>query len=320
MDDDSYMQEAIALAEKCTPEKASAPRVGAVVVRDDKILARASRGLSPGNESDHAEFIALEKMLSGVDIAGATVYTTLEPCTYRGPEKTPCALRLIERQVSRVVIGILDPNPEIQGEGLRVLSVNGIEVRLLSHKHHGSITRINKNFIEHHNGGSILPRPLTITPNRVIAPICEVEFSDENGINKEQLGHALLKIIAGSEKPASRNLEHKLRLTRLGDERVDTLGEKYFVGPQLWGALRAEDSKSASVFMGLLLEPGELPSLATTLEECPARLRDIARSYGFSQSIVDSLTVRVRLERLPSGIALRYDAGVQAWIYAPEEI
>ena len=103
------------------------PKVGAVVVKNSKVVSKAHRGENP---KCHAEFIALEGKLPDDVVAGSTVYTTLEPCTTRNHPKIPCAQRLIERRVSRVVIGMLDPNPAIRGMGEQVLNDAGIETQL----------------------------------------------------------------------------------------------------------------------------------------------------------------------------------------------
>jgi pyrimidine deaminase RibD-like protein len=99
------------------------PKVGAVVVKNGRVLSTAHRGELAAN---HAEYIALEKKLSDEAVAGATVYTTLEPCTTRNHPKIPCAERLIERRVSRVVMGMLDPDTRITGRGQRKLRAAGI--------------------------------------------------------------------------------------------------------------------------------------------------------------------------------------------------
>lgn len=122
----------------------SHPRVGAVVVKDGKVLSTAHRGEVPGN---HAEYVALEKKLSDEAVAGATIYTTLEPCTTRTHPKVPCAERLVERKVARVVIGMLDPNPDIRGRGDQVLSDAGIETQLFPRELRAQVEDMNREFI-----------------------------------------------------------------------------------------------------------------------------------------------------------------------------
>ncbi len=120
------------------------PKVGAVVVKDSKVVSKAHRGENP---KCHAEFIALEAKLPDDLVAGSTVYTTLEPCTTRKHPKIPCAERLIERRVARVLIGILDPNPEIRGLGIQALNDAGIETQLFPRDLQSQIEEINRDFI-----------------------------------------------------------------------------------------------------------------------------------------------------------------------------
>lgn len=120
------------------------PKVGAVVVKDGKVLSTAHRGELPGN---HAEYVALEKKLSDQIVAGATIYTTLEPCTTRTHPKIPCAERLVERKVARVVIGMLDPNPDIRGLGEQLLSDAGIETQLFPRELRAQVEEMNREFI-----------------------------------------------------------------------------------------------------------------------------------------------------------------------------
>jgi pyrimidine deaminase RibD-like protein len=105
------------------PDGKPHPKVGAVVVKNGQLLSAAHRGELIAN---HAEYVALERKLQDEAVAGATIYTTLEPCTSRNHPKIPCAERLIERRVARVVIGMLDPDPRITGRGQRKLRTAGI--------------------------------------------------------------------------------------------------------------------------------------------------------------------------------------------------
>lgn len=143
--DYNYMQLAIAEARKCKAEDQRIhPLVGAVVVKDGKVLATAYRGeLADG---EHAEFTALEKKLGTETLTGCTVFTTLEPCTSRNHPKVPCAERLIERKVARVVIGTLDPNPTISGKGQRRLRDAGIATDLFPSDLMAEIEELNREF------------------------------------------------------------------------------------------------------------------------------------------------------------------------------
>lgn len=143
--DGSYLRTALDQARFCLGrDDPSSPLVGAVVVKDGKVLAVAFRGEQ--EKGEHAEFTALEKKLRDVDLSGSTVYTTLEPCTTRNHPKVPCAQRLIERRVSKVVIGMLDPNPNILGRGVLQLRAAGIAVELFPNATMKSIEELNRDF------------------------------------------------------------------------------------------------------------------------------------------------------------------------------
>ena len=115
-----------------------------MVVKDGRVIASAHRGEIP---KCHAEFIALEKKLADVPLSGATVYTTLEPCTSRTHPKLPCAVRLAERKVARVVIGILDPDDRISGRGQRALRKSGIITELFPHDLMSQVEELNRDFV-----------------------------------------------------------------------------------------------------------------------------------------------------------------------------
>lgn len=122
-----FMARALTAARNCRSEPGKiSPLVGVVVVKDGEILAEAYRGeLAAGH---HAEYAALELKLAGRSLVGADVYTTLEPCTSRNSPKVPCARRLIERGVSRVFIGMHDPDLRVHGRGVFELRAAGIDV------------------------------------------------------------------------------------------------------------------------------------------------------------------------------------------------
>jgi pyrimidine deaminase RibD-like protein len=143
-EDYEFGRMAVDEARKSKPEDERVhPLVGVVVVKDGEVLARAHRGELPGN---HAEYIALEKKLANASVTDCTVYTTLEPCTTRIHPKIPCADRLIERKISRVVFGMLDPNPAIRGHGVLKLQEANIAVSTFPHELTREIQDLNREF------------------------------------------------------------------------------------------------------------------------------------------------------------------------------
>jgi pyrimidine deaminase RibD-like protein len=147
-----FMQRAIELAEKSAIEQGKiSPKVGAVVVQNGQIVGEACRGEM--GKGEHAEYTLLERKLSGVNLDGATLYTTLEPCTLRHDPKLPCAKRIIARKISKVVIGVLDPNRAIQGEGEQMLLDAGIDVQRFQPDLMRNVARLNHDF-------TVLHRPL----------------------------------------------------------------------------------------------------------------------------------------------------------------
>jgi pyrimidine deaminase RibD-like protein len=147
-----YMQRAIELAVKSAIEEGKiAPKVGAVVVHNGQIVGEACRGEM--GRGEHAEYTLLERKLAGVDLNGATLYTTLEPCTIRHDPKLPCAKRIIARKIAKVFIGVLDPNRAIQGEGEQMLLDAGIDVQRFQPDLMRDIARLNHDF-------TILHRPI----------------------------------------------------------------------------------------------------------------------------------------------------------------
>ena len=135
------------------------PMVGAVVVKNGNVLASAHRGEAPG---DHAEFTALDKKLADESVFGATIYTTLEPCTSRNQPKIPCVKRIIDRKVARVVVGMLDPDPRITGCGLLALRNANIAIDVFPPDLMTEIEELNRDFKRLHEEQS-QPQPQTPT-------------------------------------------------------------------------------------------------------------------------------------------------------------
>jgi diaminohydroxyphosphoribosylaminopyrimidine deaminase/5-amino-6-(5-phosphoribosylamino)uracil reductase len=120
-----FMQRALEQAERARGMTGDNPWVGAVLVRDGAVIGEGHTQ-PPG--SDHAEIAAIKSALAhGHEPHGATLYSTLEPCTFHG--RTPaCSLAIAEHRIARVVVGMRDPHPRVNGEGVRMLRAAGIEV------------------------------------------------------------------------------------------------------------------------------------------------------------------------------------------------
>lgn len=117
-----YMKRALELAKKGTGYTSPNPLVGAVIVKDDRIIGE---GYHERYGSHHAEVNAFINATE--DVEGATMYVTLEPCSHYG-KTPPCANKIVEKKIKKVVIGLLDPNPLVSGKGIEILRKNSIEV------------------------------------------------------------------------------------------------------------------------------------------------------------------------------------------------
>ncbi|BAY91817.1 MULTISPECIES: bifunctional diaminohydroxyphosphoribosylaminopyrimidine deaminase/5-amino-6-(5-phosphoribosylamino)uracil reductase RibD [unclassified Tolypothrix] len=120
--DSLMMRRCLELARRALGRTSPNPLVGAVVVKDGEIVGE---GFHPRAGEPHAEVFALRA--AGESARGATVYVSLEPCNHYG-RTPPCSEGLINAGVSKVVVGMVDPNPLVAGGGIARLRAAGIEV------------------------------------------------------------------------------------------------------------------------------------------------------------------------------------------------
>ncbi len=119
---EQYMQQALDLAKTAMGHTSPNPMVGCVVVKNGKLVAS---GCHERYGEFHAERNALTRCKE--DLTGADLYVTLEPCCHQG-KTPPCTDIIIERKIGRVFVGALDPNPKVDGGGIKILREHGIEV------------------------------------------------------------------------------------------------------------------------------------------------------------------------------------------------
>lgn len=123
--DVSHMRDAIAIADTARLRARPNPWVGAVVVcRDGSVFSGATE--EPG--SRHAEIVAMDAARqAGASLEGATMYVTLEPCSHTG-RTGPCAHAIVNAGVSKVVVGVRDPDEKVSGNGIAYLQANNVEI------------------------------------------------------------------------------------------------------------------------------------------------------------------------------------------------
>lgn len=161
------------------------PLVGVVLVDENgKEFVTAHRGIF-GN-GDHAEFSIFEKAIPDtIKIAGGTLYVTLEPCTKREPPKKPCAKRAVDEGIARVVIGMLDPNPDMYSKGVRFFEDHGIVVDFFDDDLVEEINYWNQDFVAYmlaisgeKEGGESMSNNMDSPSREETRPIWEADVSD----------------------------------------------------------------------------------------------------------------------------------------------
>lgn len=124
-DDTRWLAAAAALAERVRPLSRPNPAVGAIIVKDGKVVGRGWTGIGG---RPHAEAIALRQ--AGKQARGATLYVTLEPCAHRSQRGPACADLVAEARLARVLVGTADPDHRTHGNGLERIRSAGMAVDL----------------------------------------------------------------------------------------------------------------------------------------------------------------------------------------------
>ena len=123
---DTFMREAFSLAYRAKGSTSPNPAVGAVIVKNGRIIGRGATE----NAGRHAEMVALANVRRKSDIRGASMYVTLEPCVrmYPGKRNPPCTDAMIASGIRSVCIGSIDRNRYVNGDGVKKLRANGARV------------------------------------------------------------------------------------------------------------------------------------------------------------------------------------------------
>jgi diaminohydroxyphosphoribosylaminopyrimidine deaminase/5-amino-6-(5-phosphoribosylamino)uracil reductase len=140
MNDNDYMQIALALAEKGRGRVSPNPMVGAVVVNAGRIVGKGYHQYVGG---PHAEVNAIDD--AGDAARDATLYVTLEPCNHFG-RTPPCTQKILDAGIRRIVVAMQDPNPEVAGGGNAYLVSRGLD--LLCGVEEAAANRLNESFIK----------------------------------------------------------------------------------------------------------------------------------------------------------------------------
>lgn len=122
-EDRKYMEIAIKLAERGRGDTNPNPMVGAIIVKDGKII---SSGYHRQAGLHHAEIEAINN--SSQSLESSTMYVTLEPCTFHG-KTPPCVNEIVKHKLKEMIIGCIDPNPKVNGRGIEFLKKAGIKVK-----------------------------------------------------------------------------------------------------------------------------------------------------------------------------------------------
>ncbi len=279
------MQRALELAERGRGLVAPNPLVGAVLVRDGQIVGE---GWHEGPGTRHAEIMALEA--AGPGASGSTLYLTLEPCSHFG-RTPPCAPRLVEAGVARVVAAMRDPNPLVDGRGLRVLREAGVavDIGLLERE----AERLNEAFVKHVRTGLplVVLKMAASLDGRVAARDGSSRWitGEEARADVQEMRAAADAILVGAG-------------TALRDDPRLTVRDPSYPGT---AKLRVVVDGRGIVPETHRLFDGQAPTLVATTESAPEIRRQAWRDRGAEVIVLDEGSSHVPLERLLAELGKR---------------
>ena len=271
--DEAWMARAVALAEGGRGTASPNPMVGAVLVRDGRVVGE---GFHRAAGTAHAEAVALAA--AGAAAAGATCYVTLEPCAHHG-RTPPCADALLAAGVARVVAAVTDPDPRARGAGLERLRAAGVRVDIGP----GAAAAAEQNaaYLTHRRLGRprVTLKAAASLDGKVAAP---------DGTSQWITG------------PAARSDAHRLRAeadavavgagTALADDPRLTVRLPGFTGRQ---PLRVLVDAAGRVGAGGHLFDGEAETLVATTPAAPATAVDAWKAAGAEVLVCQPTTVTV---------------------------
>ncbi len=151
------------------------PAVGAVIYFPNGLVGTAYRGEL--REGDHGEYTLLERKLAGQQLDECVLFTTLEPCMERTPPKVCCARRITLARIKTVYIGIQDPDTTVDGEGIRYLESQNVEVPPFPRELQEEIERVNADFLANANERKKESHELDLPPTFLKSRANAVDYS-----------------------------------------------------------------------------------------------------------------------------------------------
>jgi len=268
MDDIRHMKRALSLARRAIGKTSPNPMVGAVLVKNDRVLAEDYHKKAG---EPHAEALVLTS--AGDRAKGATLYVTLEPCCHTQKRTPPCTNAIIGTGVKRVVVAMSDPNPKVSGKGIAHLKAAGIKATegVLQDE----ARALNEAYIKHVTTG--IPFVTLKTAMTLDGKIATPEGQS--------------KWITGEK---SRLLVHKLRSSV--DAIVTAVGTVKADDPELTARVRGGKSP-----VRVVIDPQLKSALSARIFKCPPRTIVVTSAKGdklnkLTKSGVNAITFKGQLE------------------------